>query len=195
MIHVFTEGSKTEPLYLKALAERLNLTGVRFRVTPAPSPDPLRLLSLAVKEAVGMAPASCWLVLDVESGADPVRRRHLASALSGARDAGIRVALSNPSFEFWLLLHERDSRQPFSSPRHALQVLSRFCPGFTKASPPLQRWTGSDAWRAASRRAIAGRNRHGIDAAADSVIRANPSTNVDRLIAAMLEEAEQAGPE
>ncbi|MEV5198866.1 RloB family protein [Streptomyces sp. NPDC053720] len=46
-----------------------------------------------------------WCVIDVEA---PVPHEGLTAALKLARQHGVEVALSNPCFELWLLLHFKD---------------------------------------------------------------------------------------
>jgi nucleotide-binding universal stress UspA family protein len=47
----------------------------------------------------------CWLVLDTDHNPEPNHRAQFLQTLRDAREAGVRVALSCPCFEFWLLLH------------------------------------------------------------------------------------------
>ena len=44
-----------------------------------------------------------WCVFDIDD------HPNIASASQMARDSGIELAISNPSFELWLLLHFRDN--------------------------------------------------------------------------------------
>lgn len=46
-----------------------------------------------------------WCVVDVES---PQPHPHLNGARQMARDNGISLAISNPCFELWLILHHQD---------------------------------------------------------------------------------------
>jgi hypothetical protein len=50
----------------------------------------------------------CWLVLDTDHNTKPNHRPNLITTIRDARDDGIRVALSFPCFELWLLLHHID---------------------------------------------------------------------------------------
>ena len=58
-----------------------------------------------------------WCVFDVD------QHERLAEALSDARNSGINVAVSNPCFELWLVLHVRDQNAYTS--RTAIQRESR----------------------------------------------------------------------
>jgi hypothetical protein len=48
-----------------------------------------------------------WCIFDVESRSDQKARPKLADAIAMARKVRIDVALSNPCFELWILLHEQ----------------------------------------------------------------------------------------
>ena len=63
---------------------------------------PLTLVKQAVERSRDDEVDDCWCVFDVES---PKPHPHLAEALVLARDHSIRLAVSNPCFELWLLLH------------------------------------------------------------------------------------------
>lgn len=66
-----------------------------------------------------------WCVCDVDD------HPKLSEALVMAKDNGIRLALSNPAFEIWLVLHFRDS----PGPQHRNQVaalLKAFLRGYQK---------------------------------------------------------------
>ncbi len=65
---------------------------------------PLTLVE-AAREAKRIASSevdSYWCVFDVES---PDTHPYLKEAVIMARDNGIRLAISNPCFEIWLILH------------------------------------------------------------------------------------------
>jgi hypothetical protein len=108
---IFTEGKATEVEYFAhwARATREDLT---FIVDEVHGVDPFQLVGHAVarKKALdrdlkrGRAGAyeSVWCVFD--------RDEHLRvpEALALAQQHGIEVALSNPCFELWLLLHFQD---------------------------------------------------------------------------------------
>jgi hypothetical protein len=67
-----------------------------------------------------------WCVFDIDS------HPNVEDALQMARDNGIHLAISNPCFELWLLLHLRES--PGAQHRHDVQrLLGSFLPGCEKA--------------------------------------------------------------
>jgi hypothetical protein len=105
-ILIVCEGKKTEPLYFNGLAKRL----LTVDVVQARGTDPVSIVKDAaeqkkrrLKESYSsttlLAYEHVWCVFDVDA------HPNLENALATAKDNGIRVALSNPCFEYWLLLH------------------------------------------------------------------------------------------
>ena len=103
-----TEGQKTEPHYFRLLAKGRSLAPHKIRA--AKSPDPLNMLSELLQwrdaEAKQGKALQTWLILDAETKQqDPTRWRRLQKAVGQTQKYGLQVALSQPSFELWLLLH------------------------------------------------------------------------------------------
>lgn len=101
---VFTEGQSSEPDYIKGL-KKLAIVQKNVALKVELCPDhgvPLTLVELAVGRARDGEVDECWCLFDVEW---PQNHPNLDAALSLARDNGIRVAVSNPCFEIWLILH------------------------------------------------------------------------------------------
>jgi len=66
-----------------------------------------------------------WCVFDVD------QHPFVAEAKQQARDNGIKVAVSNPCFELWIVLHFQDQRAHVA--RHDVQRLCRdYLPGYEK---------------------------------------------------------------
>lgn len=113
---VYCEGRRTEPEYLcavKLLPEVRDVAAVDIRIEAARGGTPLALVSLAV-EARGRAIEEegeldeIWCVFDVEW---PSNHPNLRQAADLASRNGVRLAISNPCFEFWLALHFTDCGQ------------------------------------------------------------------------------------
>ena len=109
---VVCEGVETEPNYLEALRKSINLSTLDVEIVGEGAEivgvvaEAIRLKEereAAAKESVHLAPFDeVWCVVDTERRNDnPSWDRGVdrASAL------GLRLAWSNPCFEFWLLLH------------------------------------------------------------------------------------------
>lgn len=108
---VFCEGERTEPEYLNALKrERAvrDVAAVDLRVeTGHGGAVPETLVSLAADARRRSAEEDgeideFWCVYDVEW---PRNHPGLKGALNKAQQNGIRLAISNPCFELWLILH------------------------------------------------------------------------------------------
>lgn len=108
---VFCEGERTEPEYLNALKREpsvRDVAAVDLRVeTGHGGAVPETLVSLAADARRRSAEEDgeideFWCVYDVEW---PRNHPGLKEALSKAQRNGIRLAVSNPCFELWLILH------------------------------------------------------------------------------------------
>jgi len=111
---VFCEGEKTEPQYLEALKKQPEVhdaAAVDLRVeTGHGGAVPQTLVSLAIDarsraEAEESEIDEFWCVFDVEW-----LKNHpgLRDALQRARANDIHLAVTNPCFELWLILHFKD---------------------------------------------------------------------------------------
>ena len=111
---VFCEGERTEPEYLEALKRQplvRDIAAVDLRVeTGQGGSVPQTLVNLA-SEARSRAVEEdaeideFWCVFDVEW---PRNHPGLPEAVQQARANGIQLAISNPCFELWLILHFQD---------------------------------------------------------------------------------------
>lgn len=104
---VFCEGKLTEPDYVKALKSlpqvRRNLA-LAIKVSPHYG-APMTLVEMAIDSLRQGGIDECWCLFDVEW---PKNHPKLREALTLAAAHGISVAVSNPCFELWLILHHRD---------------------------------------------------------------------------------------
>ncbi len=111
---VFCEGEKTEQEYIKAL-KRSPLVREFASVDIYIESDtgglvPKTLVSKAIEAKArnsgeGSEIDEIWCVFDVEW---PTNHPDLNHSVERARQSGIRVAISNPCFELWLILHFQD---------------------------------------------------------------------------------------
>lgn len=107
-LQIFCEGERTEPEYLLALKrepEVRDVSAVDLQVELGSTGSvPMTLVNLAV-EAIRNSDGEVWCVFDVEW---PQNHPNLVEACDKARRHGIRLAISNPCFELWLVLHHRE---------------------------------------------------------------------------------------
>lgn len=111
---VFCEGERTEPEYLEALKRQpsvRDLAAVDLRIeTGHGESAPRKLVALAVAERKRAIDEEAevdefWCVFDVEW---PRNHPGLAEAAKRADAEGVKLAVSNPCFELWLILHFQD---------------------------------------------------------------------------------------
>ena len=136
------EGKVTEPSYLNALRAELRIRLVHVEVVGGDvgGSNPKTLVDYAVErkeQAEGDARREkddnlkydeVWCVFDVDV------HEHVADAKQKASANGIRLAISNPCFELWLLLHFQDQRQYIE--RHEAQSACRaHMPRYEKEVP------------------------------------------------------------
>jgi hypothetical protein len=101
---IFCEGEASEPDYINALKRlpeiRAN-TSISIEIDPEQG-VPLTLVKRAVERRRDDEVDECWCVFDVEW---PNNHPNLKQAIQLADLHGIRLAISNPCFELWLILH------------------------------------------------------------------------------------------
>lgn len=138
VILVLCEGRKTEPTYLHGFVQTWQNACLQVRYGK-PNGVPFSLVQRAKqlkdhaaeeerqKNEAFIAFDSVWCVCDVDD------HPRLREAMKLARDAGIEMAVSNPCFELWLLLHFRES--PGARDRADIsRMLRAFIPGYTKVA-------------------------------------------------------------
>lgn len=139
-ILIVTEGKKTEPDYLNGLRNHLKLQAVDVRVVKADGTDALSVVTHAVelrdqrrreaKRGCAVSYDSVWAVFDTER-ADTNPK--LNDALQKAKDHNINVALSNPCFEFWILLHDEYTTAQFAKCENVIRrIKERHLPDYEK---------------------------------------------------------------
>jgi hypothetical protein len=180
-ILVFTEGSKTEPMYLthwrRLHCDRVSVVFDTFHAAP------LQLVERAAarragelgKARHGRAGAGAhdeyWCVFDVDE------HPNIGAALDLAAARGIRVAVTNPCFEMWFLLHFQDRCAAID--RGDAQRRSSDLLGCGKVPTPAALADLTGRYEEARRRARALDSKHALDG---SPPRSNPSSGIWRLI-------------
>lgn len=105
IIRVLTEGKVTEPGYLRML-ER-NGINVKIEIDLKDTGVPLTLVQRAreyqrLNKKKNPDFDEIWCIFDVD------QHPNLKSAIQEALDSNINIAISNPCFELWLVLHYQD---------------------------------------------------------------------------------------
>lgn len=93
----------TEPEYFSGLNRSEHCSGSHFKPDGFHS-SPLKMVERAARllRTKGSKPDAVWVVCDGDEHAD------LDRAIALAAKSGVEMAISNPCFELWLLLHFQD---------------------------------------------------------------------------------------
>ncbi len=189
---IVVEGKATEPAYLKKIRAKLSLKAFAVEIVHGDHTDPIGIVKEAIamrdrqaeragKSAVAEPYDRVWVVFDRERQNHP-RREQMPKALQLAAAHKIEVALSIPTFEYWLLLHYDFTTKAFDGCDAAKKALKKFIKQYEKGDLPLDELIlkVSDAITHAGKC-----RRHWKDVGGDK----NPSTDVDLLIIALDEAA------
>jgi len=175
---IVCEGSRTEPSYFNRLKKELRLASVEVWVehgnsAPISVVEHARRLRDRRKRSSTHAPFDrVWCVMDVE---DPQPHRSLNEAHDKAQQEKFSLALSNPCFEYWFLLHfERTSRQ--MTTENAKQFLKEHLPNYDK-EVPFDELLAHTETAIANAEGVISEKHYGED-----LRNCNPSTHVHRLV-------------
>jgi len=124
IILVVTEGEKTEKIYFEKYRVRKGGFVLHIKYTNTKDPKGLVDFARTQKEALDVDASegdSAWCVFDVDHHSTET----LQSALKLAEQEGIKVVLSNPSFEVWYLLHFLSLQHPLTNPELLSKLKSK----------------------------------------------------------------------
>ena len=139
IIWIVCEGSETEPNYFKALKALTRMKNVEVRIAPGGKgkTSPATLVEKAKEKLKieGWDPGEgdeAWCVFDVErKGTHP----DLFQVIENARAAQIKVVISNPSFEYWFLLHFDKTDRSFIDAEEVCKALQKHIPNYSHSMP------------------------------------------------------------
>jgi len=137
VVLIVCEGEKTEPFYFEFLRVNYGLSNVQVEVLGKECGSaPKSVVDAAIQKkkswkssTVKVKYNSVWCVMDTES---PASNKGLANAVKRAYDKGLQVALSNPCFEYWYILHFEHTGAPLANCREAVKKLREHFPGYEK---------------------------------------------------------------
>lgn len=183
-ILVLCEGAVTEPEYLRGF-ERLHRDALLVVEIAPEHGVPLTLVRLACdrqqaaqrdhRRDANLGYDAVWCAFDIDD------HPNVGEAREMARDHHIELAISNPCFELWLLLHFRDS-PGMQARRDLRRRLDGYLPGYDKH---LHFALLADGYARAVDRA----RRLDVEAAKDDDSGRNPTTGVYRLTESLREPA------
>ncbi|HTI22314.1 MAG TPA: RloB family protein [Kutzneria sp.] len=166
-ILVLCGGTRTEPDYFEGLKRSRRNPAVQVKVL-GKGIDPAQLVAHAHR--VGGAYDEVWCVVDTDEF-------DIARAMTLADQLDVRLAVSNPCFEVWLLLHFDDHKGVACSYRQLVPKLIRHVPGYDKCDLDFAQYDAgvADAVRRGERLDPSGREHT-----------RNPSTGVWKLVRQVL---------
>lgn len=119
-VFILTEGTATEVEYYEGICRRLGLPKELIVVKKARNTQAKGIVDELVKEKHSNNKLAnrdrdtridqWWAVVDTEC-----RPEELAPAIQKAKDNGVFIAISDPSFEYWLRLHFGYTTSPYGS--------------------------------------------------------------------------------
>jgi hypothetical protein len=130
---IAVEGAKTEPSYFANFQNQNSVFRVKcLRAKSDSSPEQvLKRMLVFLDQQKLQARDEAWVVVDRDAWEEEQLRRLLEWARSAPN---FGLALSNPKFEYWLLLHFEDAIG-VSSARDCSTRLERYLPGYDKGVP------------------------------------------------------------
>jgi len=125
-ILIITEGKKTEPTYFLGLRAMLKLLNVKIEILPGAAMD-----KTIVERAIQLKGNydEVWAVFDRET---PVTNKNYFEAIELALHNNIKLAVSDPCFEYWLLLHFKSTDGSFANCDNVIRELRRTFPDYEK---------------------------------------------------------------
>ncbi len=142
-ILIVCEGAETEPNYFQELRKYLKLSSVYVRIqdrggAPISLIEEARRLEAQRKEEIRKGRAdigrfdAVWCVFDVEN---PTQNMTFNEAVQKARNCKYALAISNPAFEFWYILHFEQTMRPFENGKEVKNYLQKYIPRYHEAMP------------------------------------------------------------
>jgi len=131
---IVCEGSSTEPAYFTALKKELRLHAVKVDVVGGENSEPINIVESAIAKknqgaARGMPYSKVWCIVDVEI---PPHRTLGEACTKAANVKDLELILTNPSIEYWFLLHFEKVKTPFNSDQDLHNTLKQFHPSYKK---------------------------------------------------------------
>ncbi len=142
-ILIICEGTQTEPKYFFALKNYFKISLVDIQIEKCPS-SPIKLVETAealVKKRIvegkqnpSILPyEEIWCVFDVEK---TDKNLSFVDAIQKAKANRYSLAISNPAFEYWYVLHFESTTRPFKDGNELKNYLkNKHIPSYYEAMP------------------------------------------------------------
>jgi hypothetical protein len=137
-ILIACEGKYTERLYLNAIKQDLRLSTVKITILPHDGTDPLSVVNKVLDKRQDVKREGTWekedLAWAVFDGDEHLQKdpNNWHQAIQKAKKENIRLAITNPSIEFWFLLHFQDYSANIP-PDKAVKLLKKHIPNYDKS--------------------------------------------------------------
>lgn len=130
VILLVCEGEKTEPTYFKHWKKKFHQARKNLVIDIRDSKDskgthPSNLIDFAIQEIKSNAYSKVICIFDIDE------RKGLENQLRRAEKKGVECCITNPSFEFWYLLHHKYTTAQLTA-SEATKRLENYIPGYTK---------------------------------------------------------------
>jgi hypothetical protein len=139
LVLIATEGKETEPQYFDVFKQRnknihIKVLGSRKKSSPI---EVRKRMEKEIKANEIGEHDMAWLVLDVDQWGN----KHLEAAYQWSTSKpNYGLAVSNPMFEYWLLLHFEDGND-INGKRDCIKRLKNYLPYYEKSRLPLEKFT------------------------------------------------------
>ena len=128
---IVCEGEKTEPLYFEALRREQRLSSIDIKIVKSRSaPTYIVREGIRQKKELDDERDEVWCVFDAECRA---AEAPFQQAVAASRSHGLELAVSNPAFEYWYILHFVCTDRPFGAADECFRELQAYLPGYDKA--------------------------------------------------------------
>jgi hypothetical protein len=137
-ILIACEGKYTERLYFKAIKQDLRLSTVKITILPHDGTDPLSVVNKVLEKRQNVKREGTWekedLAWAVFDGDEHIQKdpNNWHQAIQKAKKENIRLAITNPSIEFWFLVHFQDYSANIPSAK-AEKLLKKHIPNYDKS--------------------------------------------------------------
>jgi hypothetical protein len=128
LILILCGGDVTEPSYFHGLVKKYHNAAVATKIVRGKA-DPIDLLNTADWHLVSEQLDEIWCVTDVNG----LFTRVMEAFERVDEIAKIRLAISNPCFELWLLLHFEGRTAAVGRCRDLARAVRRYVPNYVKA--------------------------------------------------------------
>ncbi len=139
-ILIVCEGKETEPNYFKSLRCYLKLQNVQVEIKDRAG-APKSIIDMAVRlqekrkkeseKSISLSEYdTVWCVFDIEN---PHLNPSLKKAISKADSNNYELAISNPAFEFWYILHFGKTTRPFNNGKEVKDLLKTYINNYSES--------------------------------------------------------------